>query len=196
MSRLLTVIGIAAFAIGIALIARPQATTAPVVPMTPLAASPSANGAPNAASPTVAPPDAAFPPLPDGYRIQIPRLGIDLPMQEGDVERDAVEQRTPEGYAFHLPGTGIPGSGVNCYIYAHARTGMFLSLWNVREGDDVIITRPDGSQARYVVSEVHPRVPFDDVSWASPSPPDHLTLQTSTGPNPGDPRFVVIARPA
>lgn len=196
MSRLLTVIGIAAFAIGIALIARPQATTAPVVPMTPLAASPSANGAPNAASPTVAPPDAAFPPLPDGYRIQIPRLGIDLPMQEGDVERDAVEQRTPEGYAFHLPGTAIPGAGANSYIYAHARRGMFLTLWNARVGDDVWISTPDGRALHYVVTEIHPRVTPDDVSWARPDPPDHLTLQTSTGPNPGDPRFVVIAQPA
>lgn len=196
MSRLLTVIGIAAFAIGIALIARPQATTAPVVPMTPLAASPSANGAPNAASPTVAPPDAAFPPLPDGYRIQIPRLGIDLPMQEGDVERDAVEQRTPEGYAFHLPGTAIPGAGANSYIYAHARRGMFLTLWNARVGDDVWISTPDGRALHYVVTEIHPRVAPDDVSWARPDPPDHLTLQTSTGPNPGDPRFVVIAQPA
>lgn len=196
MSRLLTVIGIAAFAIGIALIARPQATTAPVVPMTPLAASPSANSAPNAASPTVAPPDAAFPPLPDGYRIQIPRLGIDLPMQEGDVERDAVEQRTPEGYAFHLPGTAIPGAGANSYIYAHARRGMFLTLWNARVGDDVWISTPDGRALHYVVTEIHPRVAPDDVSWARPDPPDHLTLQTSTGPNPGDPRFVVIAQPA
>lgn len=196
MSRLLTVIGIAAFAIGIALIARPQATTAPVVPMTPLAVSPSANGAPNAASPTVAPPDRAFPPLPDGYRIQIPRLGIDLPMQEGDVERDAVEQRTPEGYAFHLPGTAIPGAGANSYIYAHARRGMFLTLWNARVGDDVWISTPDGRALHYVVTEIHPRVTPDDVSWARPDPPDHLTLQTSTGPNPGDPRFVVIAQPA
>ena len=187
MSRLLTVAGFVAFALGVVLVARPQAAPAPVVPITPAAAS--ATTAPSA-SPTA----VAFPPIPDGYRIAIPRVGIDLAIREGDVQRDAVEQRTPEGYAFHLPGTGIPGSGVNCYIYAHARTGMFLSLWNVRVGDDVLITRPDGSQLRYVVSEVHPRVPYDDVSWASPSPPDHLTLQTSTGPDTGDPRFVAIAR--
>lgn len=186
MSRLLTVVGVAAFALGVVLVGRPQASPAPVVPITPAS---SASASPSATR-------VAFPPIPDGYRIAIARLGIDLAIQEGDVERDAVEQRTPEGYAFHLPGTGIPGSGVNCYIYAHARTGMFLTLWDVREGDDVVVTRPDGTQLHYVVSEVHPRVPYDDVSWASPTPPDHLTLQTSTGPNPGDPRFVVIARPA
>ncbi|HEY6957892.1 MAG TPA: sortase [Candidatus Limnocylindria bacterium] len=192
MSRLLTLVGVAAFALGVVLVARPQAAPAPVVPITPVPSASSARAA--SASPSATP--VAFPAIPDGYRVTIARLGIDLPIQEGDVERDAVEQRTPEGSAFHLPGTGIPGSGVNCYIYAHARTGMFLSLWNVRAGDDVIITRPDGVELHYIVSEVHPRVPYDDVSWAAPTTPEHLTLQTSTGPNPGDPRFVVIARPA
>ena len=188
MPRLLTVAGVAAFALGVLLVARPQAAPGPVVPITPAAA-------PSAAA-SASPSSTVFPPIPDGYRIAIPRLGIDLAIHEGDVERDAVEQRTPEGYAFHLPGTGLPGSGVNSYIYAHARKGMFLSLWDAREGDDVFITRPDGSQLHYVVSEVHPRVGYDDVSWASPTRPDRLTLQTSTGPDPGDPRFVVIARPA
>jgi len=139
--------------------------------------------------------DAAFPPIPPGYRIQIPRLGVDLPILEGDIERDTVQLRTPENLAFHLPGTGIPGSGTNSYIYAHARQGTFLSLWNARVGDEVWISAPDGRAMRYVVTEIHPRVPPDEVQWAAPTPSDRLTLQTSTGPNPGDPRFVVIAQP-
>src|SRR5207245_5830972 len=44
------------------------------------------------------------PPISDGYRIQIPRLAIDLPIAEGDIERDVVVQQTPENFAFHLPG--------------------------------------------------------------------------------------------
>jgi sortase (surface protein transpeptidase) len=142
-----------------------------------------------AASPT------PTPPIPAGYRIQMPRLAIDLEIREGDIERDTVQQRTPEHYAFHLPGTGLPGGGTNSYIYAHARSGMFLSLWNTRVGDVVWISTPDGRALKYVVSEIHPRVPPNDVVWAVPTPPDRLTLQTSTGPNPGDPRFVVVALP-
>src|SRR5438445_10293965 len=46
-------------------------------------------------------------PIPPGYRLQIPRLGIDLPLAEGDITRDIDLQRTPEGSAFHLPGTAI-----------------------------------------------------------------------------------------
>jgi hypothetical protein len=72
---------------------------------------------------------------------------------------------------------------------------MFLSLWNARVGDVVLIRTPDGRSLRYVVSEIHPRVPPSEVTWAAPSPPDRLTLQTSTGPDPGDPRFVVVALP-
>jgi len=144
------------------------------------------------ASPTATP----VPALPPGYRIKIARLGIDLPIEEGDLQRDTVLQQTPENFAFHLPGSAIPGSGGNSYIYAHARRGMFLNLWSARDGDAVVVVTPDGVEVRYVVSEVHPRVDPTDVSWAAPTASERLTLQTSTGPNAGDPRFVVIALPA
>lgn len=158
-------------------------------------------GAPHASLYVPPPPSAssaasAAPAMAPGYRLQIPRLGIDLPLAEGDVARDIDQQRTPEGAAFHLPGTSLPGLGGNTYLYAHARVGMFLALWNARVGDDVIISTPDLRALRYVVSEVHPRVAPDDVSWVQPTPIERLTLQTSTGPDPGDPRFVVIAVPA
>lgn len=135
-------------------------------------------------------------PIPDGYRIQIPRLKIDLPIREGDVTRDVDNERTPENAAFHLPGTGIPGEGSNSYIYAHARTGMFLSLWEARVGDEIFISTPDGRALRYTVSEVYPRVPRTETKWVLPTPTERLTLQTSTGPNSEDPRFVVVAVPA
>jgi len=135
-------------------------------------------------------------PIAPGYRVQIPRLRIDLPLAEGDVSRDIDLQQTPEGYAFHLPGTAIPGAGGNTYLYAHARTGMFLALWNAKVGDEVFVSTPDLRALTYVVSEVHPRVAPDDVSWVQPTATERLTLQTSTGPDPSDPRFVVIAVPA
>lgn len=135
-------------------------------------------------------------PIPDGYRIQIPRLAIDLPIAEGDIVRDIDQQRTPENYAFHLTGTSVPGRGSNSYFYAHARTGMFLTLWKARPGDLVFISTPDGKALKYIVSEVHPAVVPTDVSWAQPTRSERLTLQTSTGPKPGDPRFVVVALPA
>ena len=134
-------------------------------------------------------------PIPDGYRVRMPRLGIDLPIAEGDVQRDVVVQQTPENFAFHLPGTAIPGAPGNSYLYAHARRGMFLSLWNARVGDEVSITTPVGAELKFVVTEVHPRVPPEDTSWVQPSADQRVTLQTSTGPNREDPRFVVVAAP-
>ena len=195
MSRpFVALVGILLLAVGIALTAGgglPRAgSVAPVA-----LPSPSATAVPIAspASTTEAQPIG---PIPEGYRIQMPRLGIDLPIAEGDVERDVVVQQTPENFAFHLPGTAIPGTFGNSYLYAHARRGMFLSLWNARVGDQVTVTTPTGTELNFVVTEVHPRVPPADTSWVQPSGDERLTLQTSTGPNREDPRFVVIAGPA
>lgn len=174
-----------------------RATPSTAVVTSATAAATTVAPATSAPASTTAPPASAtpLPPIPPGYRVQIPRLGIDLAILEGDVERDTVLQQTPENFAFHLPGTAIPGTGANAYIYAHARRGMFITLWNAAVGDEVWISTPDGRALRYVVTEVHPRVAPDDVSWAIASPPERLTLQTSTGPNPSDPRFVVVAQP-
>jgi sortase (surface protein transpeptidase) len=173
-----------------------QPMSVPPATVAGLAASPAPASLSPSPDATIAPSPTPTPAIPPGYRITIARLTIDLPIAEGDVDRDTIRQETPENFAFHLPGTAIPGDGSNSYIYAHARAGMFLKLWNAREGDEIAIITPDGRQLRYVVSEVHPRVDPSDVSWAARTSGERLTLQTSTGPNPGDPRFVVIALPA
>ncbi|HEX9266180.1 MAG TPA: sortase [Candidatus Limnocylindria bacterium] len=196
MPRSFTVLaGVLLLAVGVALVAGgglPRVGS--VAPLAVPSAYASATAAPtvSAASPTAVP---TIGPIPEGYRIEMPRLGIDLPIAEGDVERDVVVQKTPENFAFHFPGTAIPGTFGNSYIYAHARQGMFLSLWNARIGDQVSITTPAGIEIKFVVTEVHPRVPPADTSWLQPSGDERLTLQTSTGPNREDPRFVVIAAP-
>lgn len=193
MNRVVPALSVLALCLGLVLIVgvrptRPDAVLPPVVAAVTTSPAPSSTLTP---SPNATP----SPALPSGYRIKIPRLAIDLPLAEGDLERDAVRQETPENFAFHLPGSAIPGDGGNAYIYAHARRGMFLSLWSAREGDEVFVVTADGHELRYVVREVHPRVAPTDVAWAAPTTAERLTLQTSTGPDPGDPRFVVIALP-
>src|SRR5688572_32510673 len=42
--------------------------------------------------------------IPEGYRVQVPRLRIDLLIKEGDLVQDVEKGQTPEGAAFHLPG--------------------------------------------------------------------------------------------
>lgn len=129
----------------------------------------------------------------DGMRVRVARLGIDLPLLPGDTVRDTDLRATPSGAAFLLPSSPPPGSGGNSYIYAHARRGMFLSLWNVRLGDAVEVTAGSSEVRRYVVTEIHPRVVPTDVRYTLPTPDERVTLQTSTGPRDADPRFVVVA---
>ena len=201
MSRSFTALaGVLLLAVGIALLAGstlPRAgSVAPLALPSALASAtpaPTSSSGATAIAPTPAP---TIGPIPDGYRVQMPRLGIDLPIAEGNIDLDVVRQQTPEGFAFHFPGTAIPGTFGNSYLYAHARTGMFLSLWNARVGDQVTIKTPSGVDLKFVVTEVHPRVPPADTSWLQPAGDERLTLQTSTGPNSGDPRFVVVAAPA
>ena len=136
-----------------------------------------------------------------GLRIRIPRLSIDLPLEVGDPARDVPRAGyaggTPENIAFVFPGSKNPGEGGNTYIYAHARTGMFLNLWNAHLADVIEITRADGAVAwTYDVVQIVRAVDPSDTHWLDPSGPERLTLQTSTGPSPEDPRFIVVAYPS
>jgi sortase (surface protein transpeptidase) len=149
-----------------------------------------------AGSPAVAPPralDVA------GLHIVVPRLDIDLPLEVGDPVRDVPRPgfsgATPEHVALVFPGSRDPGDGGNTYIYAHARAGMFVSLWNTRIGDVVLIRSDAGTERAYEVALIVPRVDPGDTHWLDASGPERLTLQTSTGPRPEDPRFIAVAYP-
>jgi LPXTG-site transpeptidase (sortase) family protein len=195
---LVALVGALLVAVGIALVAGeglPRAgSVAPVARPSAFASATPVPSAPDGS--TFVSPAPTIGPIPDGYRIHMPRLGIDLPIAEGDLYRDTVQQQTPENFAFHFPGTAIPGTIGNSYLYAHARRGMFLSLWDATVGDQVTITTPAGVELKFKVTEIPGRVPPEDTSWLKPSSDERLTLQTSTGPNREDPRFVVIAAPA
>lgn len=119
--------------------------------------------------------------------VRVDRLGIDLPIVEGD------GLSAPEGAAAHYPGTAWPGDGSNTYVYAHARDGHFLELWQVQTGDVVEVDLADGSVAEYRVSEIRPVVPWDALELLAPTDSEILTLQTCLTYEDTAPRFVVIA---
>ncbi len=190
----------------VGLLVEPTQASAPIgldrIAATRLVALPDDRGAARAAAPrseaasrvgTPAQPVAAAALLPSDMRVRVARLGIDLPLLPGDTVRDTVLASTPVGAAFLLPSSAAPGSGGNSYVYAHARSGMFLSLWDVRLGDLVEVTAPSGETRRYRVTEIHPRVVPTDLEYTLPTGDERITLQTSTGPNDADPRFVVVA---
>jgi len=174
----------------------PQTTASSdvVVLPSPVAPTQEASAEPSPALPTAKPITIA------GSRIAVPRLGIDLPLELGEIARDVPREgfagATPENVAFVFPSSRLPGEGGNTYIYAHARVGMFLSLWGAKVGDEVVIYRPDdGGRRSYRVTLIAPRVNPTDAHWLDPNGEERLTLQTSTGPNPTDPRFIVVAYP-
>ena len=132
----------------------------------------------------------AAPTVQPGNRIVIDRLGIDLPITEGD-GLDA-----PLDSAAHYPGTGWPGEGTNIYLYAHARAGLFERLSEAKVGDRVVLTMADGSSHVYGVGKIIPAAPWDAMEYLGDTESEQLTLQTSTSETPTDPRFIVIAYPA
>ncbi len=80
------------------------------------------------------PPQTAVPPLNSsgwsGQRIQVPALGIDLPLSmAGDA---AVEDFPPLSGAFILRSSSQPGRGTNSYIFAHAMPELFKPLWGAQ----------------------------------------------------------------
>jgi sortase (surface protein transpeptidase) len=148
-------------------------------------------------SPTSAPSAATSPSpalLGDGWHIRIARIGIDLPIKDGVPGRDIALQRTPDGAAYRLAGSALPGNAGNTYLYGHARWAQFIGLWYVHLDDLVVISGP-GTTLYYRVTEIHPRVATDDITYLLPSDEERLTLQTSSGPDATDPRFVVVAVP-
>ena len=123
-------------------------------------------------------------------RIRYERLGIDLPIIEGD-GIDA-----PLDTAAHFPGSGWPGDGTNIYVYGHAREGLFIRLKEARPGDRVVIVMANGSAHAYDVAKIVPDAAWNAMEYADPTPTEQLTLQTSTSEDATDPRFIVIAYPA
>jgi sortase (surface protein transpeptidase) len=188
-------LGLALVAGGFALVPPPTAPVRVDEIATP-AASPRATATLLPVARSVAPEPSPSPtPLGQGWRIRISRIGIDLPLKDGDPARDIALQRTPDGAAYRLAGSALPGTAGNTYVYGHARWAQFIGLWYAHLDDLIVISGP-GTTLSYRVTEIHPRVASDDITYLLPSDAERLTLQTSSGPNATDPRFVVVAVPA
>jgi hypothetical protein len=170
-------------------------------------------------SPTVAPapptsaPLITIPPLPsDGVpaaspsapadrvatRVRIAALKIDLPI--------VAPPPGPNAYplcdvAMYLAGLGQPGEGRATYLFAHARTGMFLPLLEaslVQNGKSMIgmvveVWTSDNQRFLYDITEV--RRHQTDLNDASSATTEQLWLQTSEGPKGTPGKLQVIAEP-
>ena len=173
----------------------PSATPGAVAPPTPsplITLPPLGSGAP----PPVA---ASFPPDRVATRVRIAGLQIDLPVigeTPGFPPCDVAQYLED----FRL---GQPGQGRAIYLYAHARTGMFLPMLTaskVSNGKKMIgmvveVWTSDNQRFLYVVTKVKRHVPYDTaVGPAVVAKTEQLWLQTSEGRGT-QPKLQLFAEP-
>jgi sortase (surface protein transpeptidase) len=137
-------------------------------------------------------------------RIQVPALGIDMPIIASPAKEEFPLCNTAEFMMLNTP-LGYPGSPQATYLYAHARAGMFLPLLNtskVSNGSAMIgmwveIYTDNNERHVYEISEVIRHVPDDPESLnrAASANTDQLWLQTSEGPYANGTKLQVVAQP-
>jgi hypothetical protein len=181
---------------------------------------PSRLGGTGSPSPSASPSPSPTPnPSWVAVQMQIPSVGINIRIHKAATPAQC--DFPPEYDAWILCGGSEPGRGTNSYIFSHARTGMFLPLWNVQVGAEVRVLMSDSRVLRYVVTEVHANVSCPDTrepgmeywgvtpppalryappgcpgaAWAQPTDHERLTLQTSQGYNRNWGEFIVVAEP-
>ena len=122
-----------------------------------------------ASSPAAAP--AAAAPSRGGVvgRLEVPRLRLSV------VAREGADVRTLGRAAGHVPRTAMPGQPGNAAFAGHRDT-FFRPLKDVRQGDEVVVTTPEG-RYRYVVQETRVVKPTD-VWVLEPTDRASLTLVT------------------
>lgn len=140
-------------------------------------------------------PPATPTPTPDpdrvATRVRIAALDIDLPVIRGN-----------DGYplcdvAMYLKELGQPGQGRATYLYAHARTGMFLPLLETpeREQRGMVVEVWTSDDFRFLYEIVDVRRAQTSLVEALDAETEQLWLQTSEGPKGTVGKTQVIAEP-
>jgi sortase (surface protein transpeptidase) len=126
-------------------------------------------------------------------RVRIPAYDINLPVVRG-----------PNGYPFcnvamYMRTLYQPTEPGVTFIYAHARTGMFLPLLNASKKNDgaamigktVYVYTSKLMRYTYRITKVRRHV--KDISSSLKITDERLWLQTSEGPNSSYPKLIVVA---
>jgi hypothetical protein len=207
---LLTALGVTGLVAGMLsltspVIADPLPSAAPSV-APPAAVSPSPSSAPTASPlitfppiPSDAPPSTSPTPPADrvSTRVRVAALDIDLAVIKPPGDANAYPLCD---VAMYIQELGQPGQGRATYLYAHARTGMFLPILDaskIQNGKSMLgmvveVWTSDDQRFLYEITEVrrHQTTLEDAIDPAQ----EELWLQTSEGPRGTPGKTQVIAR--
>ena len=198
----ITALGVSIVAVGVLTYTYPSdvgAAPPPTTPPTAGTAAASARPRPTFPPiPTPGPSGSAGPTTSVATRVVVPLLKIDLPV--------VAPPRDPTAYPYcnvaeYVPNLSQPGEPGATYLYAHARTGMFLPILDaslVKNGARLIgmfvyVYTSDNQVYLYEITEVHRHQITLDLAYAAKD--EVLMLQTSEGPKGTPGKTVVVARP-
>ncbi|MFI5225821.1 MAG: hypothetical protein ACHQ3P_04010 [Candidatus Limnocylindrales bacterium] len=129
-------------------------------------------------------------------RVVVPALGIDLPVV-----------KPPSGFpycnvAMYLDSFSVPGRPGATYLFAHARTGMFLPLLTRSQQNNgasmidmlVQVYTSDDMLFDYRIVQVRRHYPATGILSRLPTKDNQLWLQTSEGPLSSSPKLQVVAQ--
>jgi hypothetical protein len=131
--------------------------------------------------------------FPHATRVSVSGLGIDIAVIRGNNNYPLCD------VAMYSPLVAQPREPGITFIFAHARTGMFLPLltrWRIDRGTSLIgrtvyVWTSDNFRSTYKIDKV--RVTKDAMAGTTSLAAERLWLQTSTGPNTSYPKLVVEA---
>jgi len=111
-------------------------------------------------------------------RIQIPEVGIHLPILSSEVIGNTW-QTTEKGVSY-LTSTPLPGKRGNAVLYGHNWPNLLGPLHNVKVGDRIAVTYPDDTTVDFTVSYITVVTP-EQVKILDNSDDIRLTIYTCTG---------------
>ena len=136
-------------------------------------------------------------------RVTVPALGIDLPVVTSPPNEQFPLCNAAEYLVLDKP-LAYPGLPQATYLYAHARTGMFLPLLTQSQTNNgkamvgmwVEIYTDDNQRHVYQISQVLRHVSGSGaLDTAANAKTDELWLQTSEGPFESSTKLQVVAQP-
>jgi sortase (surface protein transpeptidase) len=125
--------------------------------------------------------DRGYRATPVPVRIQIPRIGVASSLDrlgrasDGTVQTPPLSRAAVAGWYAPGPRPGDPGSAVILgHVDSRRGPAVFYRLRELRRGDQITVTRADGTSVRFVVqrTEQYPkrRFPTDDVYYPTLTP--------------------------